>query len=252
MPRRYGRKKRRPRARKAIDKSQNRRIRRLEEATERKFAISKSAQVTLSSTVTNTSQIYAVLPTVVGGAIVATQASGMIGNQISLRNVRCDFALSNTLVTGQSVRVIFYWLTQPRTWATTATTTPPDSSAVGPTWQQLLHGFEIAPTVTNGFVNMSAPHQMITDSNKSPIVRLSDRVYHLGGKESSNSIKHLSFSKSYKGMKLTYNNYSFATTAGTSLSPVNRQLFVAVVPSYGTSDDSVLLSLSSSMRYTDA
>jgi hypothetical protein len=252
MPRRYGRKKRRPRARKAIDKSQNRRIRRLEEATERKFAISPSAQVALSSTVTNTSQIYSVLPQVIAGAAGGgPQASGMIGNQISLRNVRCDFSLVNTLVTGQSVRVIFFWLTVPRTWATTATTDPPGAAVVGPTWQQLLNGFVIEPTSTNGLVNMTAPHQMITDSNKTPIIRLSDKVYHLGGKESSNSVKHFSFSKSYKGMKLTYNQYSLATAG--LVSPVNRQLFVAMVPQYATEvDDTVLLSLSSSMRYTDA
>jgi hypothetical protein len=100
---------------------------------------------------------------------------------------------------------------------------------------------------------MSAPHQMITDSNLRPIIRLSDKVYHLGGKESSNSVKHFSFSKSYKGMKLTYNNYTGQLAPGVGSAPVNRQLFVAMVPQFAIEDeDTVLLSLSSSMRYTDA
>lgn len=169
-----------------------------------------------------------------------------------LKNAKVRFQLTNTLVSGADVRVIFFWNICPRTWSTTATALPPSSTAVAPSWPQLLHGFVGAPTATNGRTNMAAGRQLLSASNESPIVILSDRVIHLGGKDSSNSSKNLSFSKSYKSMKLTYN---IGNTAAAT--PVNRQLFMAVVPCHtnevsGDDGGSVYLTYSTQMHYTDA
>ncbi len=240
--------KRKPKARKRIDKLQNKRIKRLEEATERKFAQIKPVQVMVSSHITNTDNIYAVIP------VPGTDSPyGMIGNQLSLRNVRTDFQLTNTLVSGADVRVIFFWNVCPRTWATTATTLPPASTAVNPSWPQLLHGFVDEPSATNSRANMVAGRQLISSSNESPIKVLSDKIVHLGGKESSNSSKKLTFSKNYKSMKLTYNVGSQSAT----YAPVNRQLYMAILPCHtneeeGSAAGSVYLSYSSQMHYTDA
>ncbi len=246
--RRYTRK---PRARKRIDKAQNKRLSRLEESIERKFVQDKPVQVMVSAALTNTQQIYAVIPQLGTG----TSSNFMIGNQVSLKNVKVGFQLTNTLVTGADVRVIFFWNVCPRTWATTATTDPPSSTAVAPSWPQLLHGFIGDATATNSRANMVAGRQLISASNESPIKVLSDKIIHLGGKESSNSSKKLTFSKSYKSMKLTYNNFSEATR--TTFTPVNRQLYMAVLPcetneEEGSDAGSVYLSYASQMHYTDA
>ncbi len=246
--------KRKPRARKRIDKVQNKRISRLEESIEKKFAQDKPVQVMVSAALTNTEQIYSVIPalTETNGN---TQASSLIGNQLSLKNVKVGFQLTNTLVTGADVRVIFFWNVCPRTWATNATTLPPTSSAVSPSWPQLLNGFIGDATATNSRANMVAGRQLISASNESPIKVLSDKIIHLGGKESSNSSKKLTFSKSYKSMKLTYNNFS--TSTRTTFTPVNRQLYMAVLPCHtneeeGSDAGSVYLSYATQMHYTDA
>ncbi len=241
--------KRKPRARKRIDKVQDKRLSRLEESIEKKFKQDKPTQVMVTSQITNTEQIYGIIPNMDN----QSQAGSLIGNQISLKNVKVGFQLTNTLVSGADVRVIFFWNVCPRTWATTATTNPPTSSAVSPSWPQLLHGFVGDTVATNSRANMVAGRQLISASNESPIKVLSDRVIHLGGKESSNSSKKLTFSKSYKQMKLTFNNFDGATTQA----PVNRQLYMAVLPCHtneeqGSEEGSVYLSYASQMHYTDA
>ncbi len=241
--------KRKPRARKRIDKVQNKRLSRLEDSIEKKFKQAKPVQVMVSAALTNTEQIYGLIPEMDN----QSQAGSLIGNQISLKNVKVGFQLTNTLVTGADVRVIFFWNVCPRTWATTATTNPPTSTEVTPSWPQLLHGFIGDATATNSRANMVAGRQLISASNESPIKVLSDRVIHLGGKESSNSSKKLTFSKSYKQMKLTFNNYDGATKQ----EPVNRQLYMAVLPCHTNEapeeeTGSVYLSYATQMHYTDA
>ncbi len=247
--------KRKPKARKSIDKLQNKRLSRLEESIEKKFAQQKPTQVMVSAHIGNTDQIYKVIPQAVVGTSgsSSTQASAILGNEMSLKNVKVRFQLTNTLVSGADVRVIFFWNICPRTWSTTAAT--PTSTAVSPTWPQLIHDFDGLTSGTNGRVNMVTGRQLISAANKSPILVLSDKVIHLGGKDSSNSSKALSFSKSYKSMKLCYNNFEGAT--GTTLEPVNRQLFMAVLPCHtneteGDDLGSVYLSYASQMHYTDA
>ncbi len=205
----------------------------------------------VSAALTNTQQIYAVIPQLGTG----TSSNFMIGNQVSLKNVKVGFQLTNTLVTGADVRVIFFWNVCPRTWATTATTDPPSSTAVAPSWPQLLHGFIGDATATNSRANMVAGRQLISASNESPIKVLSDKIIHLGGKESSNSSKKLTFSKSYKQMKLTYNKTSGQTPENKD--PVNRQLYMAVLPCHtneteGDDAGSVYLSYASQIHFTDA
>lgn len=254
--RRYAKsRRRRPKARRRVDKVQDRRISRLENATEKKFAQAKPVQVLVSSQVTNTENIYEVIPQAVVGDGTGTQASTILGNQMSLRNVKVGFQLTNTLVTGADIRVMFFWNVCPRTWSTTATSLPPTSTAVAPSWPQLLHGFVAGPTSTNSRANMVAGRQLISSSNESPIKVLSDRIIHLGGKESSNSSKKLVFSKSYKDLKLCYNNFAGAT--GQALKPVNRQLYMAILPCHtneetGSEEGSIYLSYASQMHYTDA
>jgi len=220
----------------------------------KKFAQQKPTQVLVSSHLGNTDQIYKVIPQADIPVDAATQASGIIGNQMSLRNVKVRFSLTNTLVSGVDVRVIFFWNICPRTWSTTATL--PTSTAVTPTWPQLIHDFEDAPSATNGRVNMVTGRQLISASNKSPILVLSDKVIHLGGKDSSNSSKALRFSRSYKSMKLCYNNFKEHSPTS-SLEPVNRQLFMAVLPCHTTETTeepagTVYLTYASQMHYTDA
>lgn len=247
--------KRKPKARKRIDKLQNKRLSRLEESIEKKFAQQTPTQVLVSSHLGNTEQIYKVIPQAIVGTSGSSsvQASGIIGNEMSLRNVKVRFQLTNTLVSGADVRVIFFWNICPRFWSVSAAT--PTSTAVTPTWPQLIHDFDGEPSATNGRVNMVTGRQLISAANKSPILVLSDKVIHLGGRDSSNSSKALRFSKSYKSMKLRYNNFEGAT--GTSLEPVNRQLFMAVLPCHTTETvedptGTVYLSYASQMHYTDA
>lgn len=253
--RRYAKsRRRRPKARRRVDKVQDKRLSRLEDSIEKKFLQAKPVQVLVSSQVTNTENIYAVIPSFPSGNDGATDASSRIGNQLSLRHVKVGFQLTNTLVTGADVRVMFFWNICPRTWATTATTLPPSSTAVNPSWPQLIHGFVADPTATNSRANMVAGRQLISDSNESPLKVLSDRIIHLGGKESSNSSKKIVFSKSYKSMKLTYNDAAGLTA---STSPVNRQLYMAILPCHTNEDEtssvgSVYLSYASQMHFTDA
>jgi hypothetical protein len=251
MPR-FSRKrfKRKPKARKRIDKVQNKRLTRLEQSIEKKFVSDDSRQALVSSQITNTQQIYQVIPAIEGAD--ARLNTSLVGNQISVKQCRVDFALTNTLVSGADVRVMFFWNICPRTWSTS--TEPPTTTAASPSWPQLLQGFAGDVSASNGRTMMTAPHQLITDSNKSPIVRLYDKVIHLGGKDSSNSSKKLSFIKNYKSMKLAYNRFH---TNSTTVVPVNRQLYMAVLPCHtneeeGSDEGSVYLTYSCQMHYTDA
>jgi hypothetical protein len=248
-----------------VDKVQDRRISRLENAVEKKFAIKAPFEFRALTEVSSMkSQIIPLLPPSNQDATV----EGRIGNQISLRNFRCDYTLH--VDAPMAVRVIFFWLTVPRTWSTTSTGAAPSSTAVDPTWPQLLSDFALAPDPTGTppvffMNNVVAQHQMLTDSNHSPIVRLSDRVHYLGspqggststtttGLGSENCIRKLVFSKSYKDMKLTYNDVTSA--AG----PVNRQLYMAVcqgnvnpLSAPGEQNASCAVTGSCSMRYTDS
>lgn len=256
MPRHYKRRRRRPRARKKVDKVQNRRIARLEKSIEKKFVQEESSQVSLSTTVAagaggpHTGQIYRLLPN-----FLSTDgfqlANALVGNTINLRSVHARMSVSGNV--SRQFRVIVFWYKQPITWSTSA---PPDASTpVGgtiarPTWDQLLMGFtEGTTTASNNFYdNMCAPLARQQSTGESPISILSDRVLNLG---SSNS-RHWSFKKSYKSMKLAYNSYTDTQTRY-SVEPVNRQLYVAIIPSKdaGTfTPDSFCLSRE--MTYTDA
>ena len=248
---------RRPKARRRVDKVQDRRIARLESAVEKKFSIRGPADFRALAEVTSmTSQIHALLPANVQG--VGTEQR--IGNQISLKNFRCDYTLESD--SPMAVRVIFFWLTVPRTWATDGTGDPPASAGVNPTWPQLLADFALQTAGSSGVPpmnNIVAQHELLTDSNKSPIIRLSDKVHYLGSPYnaianqeptgSERCVKKLSFVKSYKDMKLTYND------AGTA--PVNRQLYMAVCSGVTTHPSSseplgtCYVTHASSMRYTD-
>ena len=248
---------RRPKARRRVDKVQDRRISRLEKAVEKKYAIRAPFEFrALADLVDFKSQIVALLPS-------STQnftAEGRIGNQISLKNLRCDYTIQSDAA--MAVRVIFFWLTVPRTWSTTGTGAPPASTGVDPTWPQLLADFALdayggLPPNMN---NIVAQHEMLTDSNLSPIIRLSDKVHYLGspynppddaGTASERNIKKLVFTKSYKDMKLTYNDVS------ANAAPVNRQLYMAVCTGcntaiLGVGDPTCTVTASVSMRYTDA
>ena len=259
MPRRrrYAKsRRRRPKARRRVDKVQNRRITRLENAVEKKFAIAPPARFSALTTVsTMHSQIVRLLPPSNQDAT----AEGRIGNQISLKSVRCDYTLFSEAPS--AVRVIFFWLTVPRTWSTTGTGSPPSSTGVDPTWPQLLSDFSLTsdplgtpPTLAMN--NIVAQHQLLTDSNMSPIIRLSDKVHYLGAPlgtdhGSESCIKKFVFSKSYKDMKLTYNDVT------SSADPVNRQLYMAVCQGNlrGTAaaeGPGVVVTYATSMRYTDS
>ncbi len=239
--------KRKPKARKRIDKLQNKRLTRLEKANEKLFVVNDSVQSLVSSQIANTEQIYAVIPNIASAD--SNLGGNLVGNQVIARTLRTDFMLTNTLVSGADVRVMFFWNKCPRTWSTTATTAPPTSTVAAPSWPQLIQGFLGDVSATNGRTMMTAPHQAITDSNQSPIVRLYDKVIHLGGKDSSNSSKKLSFVKHYKSMILAYNNFTAPNP------PVNRQLYMAVLPCHtneteGSEEGSVYLSYSCQMHYT--
>ncbi len=251
MPR-FSRKryKRKPKARKRIDKVQNKRLTRLEESIEKKFVANDSIQTLVSSQITETQQIYGVIPAI--NTADSALNNSLVGNQIQCKQCRVDFTLTNTLVSGADVRVLFFWNKCPRTWSTS--TSPPTSTAVAPSWPQLIQGFDGTVSATNGRTMMSAPHQLVSDSNKSPIVRLYDKVIHVGGKDSSNSSKKLSFIKNYKAMTLAYNN---ERTLSAATFPVNRNLFMAVLPCHtneaqGEDEGSVYLTYSCQMHYTDA
>ncbi len=249
--------KRKPKARKRIDKVQNKRISRLEESIEKKFAIHPVRQVTLTSELaTNTAQIYAVLPPLLSTSTEST-ADSLIGNQVSLKNVKVRFNLASAGVASDSnfsARVIFFWNICPRTWSTT--TEPPTSTQVAPSWPQLLNNVVLdGPTAGRNFNNSATARQEITKSNKSPIVVLSDKVYSYNGDGNSKGSITDSFSKSYKSMKLAYNNYSGSTATG--VQPVNRNLFMAVIldqlmTGAEPDADTALLSYSTVMHYTDA
>jgi hypothetical protein len=243
-----------------VDKVQNRRISRLENAVEKKFAIRPPAEFSaLTEVASMTSQIVALLP----ASSQDVTAEGRIGNQISLKSFRCDYTLSTT--SPALVRVIFFWLTVPRTWSTTSTGAPPTSSGVNPSWPQLLADFSLTsdPFATPAEIavnNIVAQPQCITKSNMSPIIRLSDKVHYLGSNFSDTSgsarasekcQKKLVFSKSYKDMKLTYNDVA------SSGAPVNRQLYMAVCQANrrgltGETKPEVGVAYSCTMKYTDS
>lgn len=257
----YGKRRRkRPRPRKRIDKVQNKRIKRLEDATEKKYAYAKLHQVSLSSTVTNTSQMYEMVPHTTNSTDTNDRAlyadGGRIGNQISLRNIKSKFTLHNSSTTESIVvRVIFFWLKQAATFVTSAGDYPPTSGALSPTWQQLLNSFVLAPTATNGMENINAHQQQLTKSNKVPIIILSDKLYNLGATELSNRTRTVTFQKSYKAMKLTYNDSPDQIVGGVpagNVRPLNRQLFMAVCTSHNSGMDSLSLCADTMMLYTDA
>ncbi len=249
--------KRKPKARKRIDKLQNKRLTRLEESIEKKFAIHPVRQVTLTSALTSSvAQIYRMLPDLSGSQFESV-ADPLIGNQLSLKRVNVKYCIGQA---GQSVndptsfsaRVIFFWNICPRTWSTT--TDPPSSTAVGPSWEQLLNNPVLDGTVGGpSFNNTTTCQQQITKSNKSPIVILSDRVHQMSTKSGKLAV-HGSFNKQYKAMKLTYNNF-LDTTA--TLQPVNRQLYMAVILDQldGGNEpeaNTITMSYSTVMHYTDA
>jgi hypothetical protein len=238
-----------------VDKVQDRRIARLENAVEKKFAIKAPSEFrALRALTAMTDQIVALLP----ASSQSTNVNGRIGNEISLKHFRCDY----TLVSDgpMAVRVIFFWLTVPRTWTVpTTANAPPASTGVDPSWPQLLNSFELdlAGTGVHLMNNIVAQHQFVTDSNESPIIRLSDKVHYLGapsdqaeGQTSERCIKKLTFTKSYKSMKLSYNDVA------SSAAPVNRQLYMAVCqgPQVSTSETArtCVITHSSSMHYTDS
>ncbi len=253
--------KRKPKARKRIDKVQNKRLTRLEESIEKKFAIHPVRTVTLTSQLaTSTAQIYAVLPDL-DGTGTESSADPLLGNQVSLKRVNVKYCLGTAHPSGTagtterafpfSARVIFFWNIAPRTWSTSADV--PTSTQVTPSWHQLLNNVILDGSVAgNNFNNTTTPLQQITKSNKSLIVILSDRVHQMSQFATKLAI-HGSFNKSYKSMKLCYNNTK--DSAGTQ--PVNRQLYMAVICDQLTGDQSpeantIDLSYSSVMHYTDA
>ncbi len=253
--------KRKPKARKRIDKVQNKRLSRLEESIEKKFAIHPVRTVTLTSQMgTATAQIYPVLPDL-GGTGTESSADPLLGNQVSLNRVNVKYCIGQAtaatmgtagfLPKAFSARVIFFWNVCPRTWSTSADT--PTSTQVTPSWHQLLNNVILDGSVAGqNFNNTTTCLQQITKSNKSPIVILSDRVHQtclIGEKLAL----HGSFNKTYKSMKLTYNN----TAAAAGTQPVNRQLYMAVICDQLTGGnepdaDTIPLSYSSVMHYTDA
>jgi len=256
MPR-FSRKryKRKPKARRRVDKIQNRRISRLENAVERKFAYRKPADLKVNHTIASgTSQIVALLP----ASTQDVTTEGRIGNQISLKNFRCDYTISTDDAPSgpMAVRVIFFWLTVPRTWTVTSgSSAPPLSTGVNPQWSQLLNEFSLVPGTTGvpSMNNIVAQRQMLTSSNKSPIIVLSDRVHQIAGFGTymvDKGIKKLTFSKSYKDMKLTYNDVA------SSAAPVNRQLYMAVCSGNVSPDAdpawSCNVTYGTTMHYTDA
>lgn len=253
------RSKRKPKARKRIDKVQNKRLTRLEESIEKKFAIHPVRQVTLTTSLGTASaaQIYNVLPALLSTTTDSTMDS-LIGNQVSLKNVKVRFNLAPQTSGNFSARVIFFWNICPRTWSTstTAAIDPPTSTAVQPTWNQLLNNVVLdGPTAGRNFNNSATARQEITKSNKSPIVVLSDKVYSFNDTGNSKGSITDSFSKSYKAMKLCYNQFSGSTAS--SVQPVNRILYMAVILDQlagGTEPDpsTAYLSYSTVMHYTDA
>lgn len=272
MPRRYRRRRRRPKARKRVDKVQNRRIARLENAIEKKF-IQESPYTQLLSGNTesgaggpNTLQIYRALPRIDSGGALTDEiqlANPLVGNTINLRHVHCSMTLTPNYVptTGalspSSVRVIVFWYKQPITWnqgAPTDAETPVGGTLTRPSWDQLLFAFNgnIGTGVDKGQQNMSAQlNKHTTSANKTPISILSDKVFQFG---TTSGPKKWSFSKSYKAMKLAYNSYETAAGALYAKEPVNRQLYVAVVPSVPPSTDPSsghYFTLSRTMHYTD-
>lgn len=257
MARRHGRRrKRRPRARTKVDKSQNRRIKRLENATETKFNYHTFSDTLSSQLAANVDQIYPLLPDMVQG----DQPTEMQGNQISLKSVNVKLAIHTSSHGNNSVRVIFFWRRVPVTYVNSAASPghPPAATTLQPNWDSLINDFMLTPTASETQFNMISPRQLLTVSNKSPLIFLSDRVYQIkpnnqvgvtGNGTPSSGVKYLTFSKSYKDMKLTFNNSN--TTSG---GPVNRQLFVAIVPTRNLQDveDLVHVDICSTIRYSDA
>ncbi len=250
--------KRKPKARKRIDKLQNKRITRLEESIEKKFAIHPVRTVTLSSELaTNTAQIYVVLPDL-GGTGTESSGDPLIGNQISLKRVHTRFSLlapnlsdENRLQSDFACRVLFFWNVCPRSWSTSAD--PPTSTQVAPSWPQLLNNVVLdGPASGTSMQNMSTCQQQITKSNKSPIVILSDKVYTFNGSGNSKRGITVDFHKTYKSMKLCYNN----TNDAVGTQPVNRQLYMAVICDQVTNSaeapNTTTMSYCTTMHYTDA
>ncbi len=247
--------KRKPKARKRIDKVQNKRLSRLEESIEKKFAIHPVRTVGLTSQMTSpTAQIFAVLPDL-GGTGTESSADPLLGNQVSLKSVQTRFTIGTANTTGSfnfSARVIFFWNICPRTWSTSADT--PTSTQVTPSWHQLLNNVVLDGSVGGqSYNNTTTCLQQISKSNKSPIVILSDKVYRMNGEGAGVLARSDTFKKHYKSMKLTYNNIEGA--AGTQ--PVNRQLYMAVIVDQltaGNEPDANLVNLAYStvMHYTDA
>lgn len=258
MARRYvrSRRKRKPRARKRIDKVQNRRIKRLENATERKFTYLFNTNHQIHSQLANnTDQIYGLIPAIHPGDNV----NEMIGNQVSLRSVNVKVAIESRNYVNQSVRVIFFWHLCPVTYVNSAASpgSAPAASPISPNWDSILSDFLVTPLKGQSQFNMISPHQMLSKSNKKPYVILSDRVVRLkpiGDTVANNltlnsAVKRVGFSKSYKDMKLTFNDHNT-----TSLGPVNRQLYMAIIPSRPSNDieDELSVSFNTVVKYTDA
>lgn len=267
MPRRYRRRRRRPKARKKVDKVQNRRIARLENAIEKKFIQEAPySQLLLAIPATpggpNTLQIYRALPRIDSGGALTDETqltNALVGNTINLRHVHCSMTLTPCYTNSatrsgelsSSVRVIVFWYKQPITWnqgAPADNQTPVGGTVTRPSWDQLLFGFvsSVAPLQNNISAQL---RKHTTSANETPISILSDKTFQFG---TNSGPKKWSFSKHYKAMKLAYNSYETAAGNLYSKEPVNRQLYIAVLPSRNKDgSNGHTFTLSRTMTYTD-
>lgn len=249
--RKYKRRRRKPlrKPRRKVDRIQNKRIKRLEQAPERKFVYSGFAHHSLAGDVAAeqggalSGQIYPLLPTMDNG----TSKNDFIGMSVNLKNINTKVQLTNPTPTSVPVRVIVFWSKAPIAWVAGTSGSNPTGVMATPTWNQLLHNFVNSDTTDSMMV---AHRQRVLANNDTPYIFLSDQTYVLGGNALGN-IKKFTISKSYKAMKL---HYSVGTAPLTSAQATNRQLYMAVLPGKYTSSSPAndpTIDFTSVLTYTD-
>lgn len=242
--RRYYRRSSKPKARTRVDRSQNKRISKLEKAKEVKFVTKHDENISNSNYLANSTVNPALQQIKLIPAIYSSPATyGRIGEEIFVRSI--EFTLRMTAGAPQSQRFILLWDHRP-TYQGFDTSTPPKLDRLDNflSWESLLEHFQVNATTS---VNLISPINVANHKARRFSIVMDKTVKKVqnGGEPIQFTVK-----RNYKSLKLKFEDG--VGTALQSVYPINKQLVLCYLSTSPPGSSAPEFDYSFMMRYTDA